>query len=551
LIANLPDREDVMTSCASTRRPSLVVLLAAVTVVAVAAGSGALAQAPKPGGQVVHGSVQEPDRMWTPVTGLTVANEVAQLVNASLVEINERLEYTPALATEVPTLENGGISKDGLRYTFKLRKGVRWHDGQPFTSADVAFTHKVLLDPAVDVRGRVGWNKVTRVDTPDDVTVVFQFSTVDAPFLDRVATLGILPKHILGTLSGAEIKTHRWFRAPVGLGPFVFKEWVPGSHILLVKNPNYWKPGRPYLDRIIYKIVPDANALLNQLETGDIDTRVRLVNEQIDVVKKLANVTLVATPSVTPWLLWMNHTVAPFSDKRVRQALALGFDKDRLVKTILGGHVTAAWGLLPPMSWAYNPNVTRPAFDPARAKGLLEEAGWKAASDGVRVRDGKRLGFEIANIGGEQERVQVLSFIQQQWKQIGVDARIRTVDVGQMWGRMLPQRQFEMAYSYTGRLPDPDMSTHYLSPELKPSTNFPGYSNPEVDRLLLAASATVDRDKRRAAYRRVQEIVADDTVHLFLYWLNVNTVLNKRIQGYKAAPGYVEFWNADEWWVTQ
>ncbi len=145
----------------------------------------------------------------------------------------------------------------------------------------------------------------------------------------------------------------------------------------------------------------------------------------------------------------------------------------------------------------------------------------------------------------------MLSFIQQQWKQIGVDARIRTVDVGQMWGRMLPQRQFEMAYSYTGRLPDPDMSTHYLSPALKPSTNFPGYANPEVDRLLQAASGAVDRDKRRAAYRRAQEIVADDVVHIFLYWLNGNTVLNKRLQGYKPAPGYVEFWNADEWWVTQ
>src|SRR5206468_850883 len=164
------------------------------------------------------------------------------------------------------------------------------------------------------------------------------------------------------------------------------------SHLLLVKNPSYWKPGRPYLDRIVYKIVPDANALLNQLETGDIDTRVRLVNEQIEVVQKLSNVRVVATPSVTPWVVWMNHAV--------------------------------------------------------------------------------------------------LSFIQQQWKQVGVDAKIRTVDVGQMWGRMLPQRQFEAAYSYTGRLPDPDMSTHYLSPELKPTTNFPGYANADVDKLLLAANAT-------------------------------------------------------------
>jgi peptide/nickel transport system substrate-binding protein len=203
------------------------------------------------------------------------------------------------------------------------------------------------------------------------------------------------------------------------------------------------------------------------------------------------------------------------------------------------------------MSWAYNPNVTHHAYDPAKARGLLDESGWKPGADGVRAKDGKRLAFEIANIGGEQERVQVLSFVQQQWKQIGVDARIRTVDVGQMWGNMLPKRQFEAAYSYTGRLPDPDMSSHYLSPELKPTTNFPGYANAEVDRLLLAANATPDREKRRAAYRKVQEIVTDDVVHLFVYWLNGTTVLNKRVQGYRPAPGYVEFWNADEWWIAQ
>ena len=176
-------------------RIALAVLLALLTLAA-----GTSAQAPKPGGQIVHGSSQEPDRMWGPVTGLTVSGEIGQLVNGHLIEINDKLDYVPSLAIEVPTVDNGGVSKDGLRYTFKLRRGVKWHDGQPFTAADVAFTHGVLMNPAMDVRGRVGWNKITKVETPDDATVVFQFSGVDAPFLDRVATLGILPKHILGSV---------------------------------------------------------------------------------------------------------------------------------------------------------------------------------------------------------------------------------------------------------------------------------------------------------------------------------------------------------------
>src|SRR6266508_963572 len=148
---------------------------AAIGVLVLAGGVLApLAQQPKAGGQVVHGSVQEPGRIWGPVTGLTVSSEISQLVNSTLVEINERIEHGPGLATEVPTVENVGVSRDGLRYTFKLRKGVKWHDGKPFTSADVAFTHKVVMDPGVDVRGRVGWNKVSRVDTPDEHTVAFQ-----------------------------------------------------------------------------------------------------------------------------------------------------------------------------------------------------------------------------------------------------------------------------------------------------------------------------------------------------------------------------------------
>src|SRR5215471_8431270 len=140
------------------RRGLLVASVIVITfVVSCLAPDAVRSQAPRAGGQLVHGSVQEPDRIWEPVTGLTVSGEISQLVNGHLLRINEKLEYVPSLATEVPTLDNGGISKDGLRYTFKLRRGVKWHDGQPFTSADVAFTHTVLMNPDVDIRGRAGW----------------------------------------------------------------------------------------------------------------------------------------------------------------------------------------------------------------------------------------------------------------------------------------------------------------------------------------------------------------------------------------------------------
>lgn len=518
---------------------------------ALGATAAPAAAQPRAGGTYTHGSQQEPDRIWGPITGLTVSNEIEQLVNGSLVRIDDKLQYVPYLATEVPTLENGGISKDGLTYTFKLRKNVRWHDGQPFTSKDVKFTYDVIMMQGVDVRGRVGWDQIDKVDTPDDYTVVYHFKSIDAPFLGRVVIANVLPQHILGGLSGDAINKHQWFRAPVGVGPYKFKEWVPGSYISLVKNPDYFKKGQPYFDAVIYKIVPDANSLLNQLQTGEIDSRVRLNNEHVDIVKGMKNVHLVSVPSVTPWLLWMNNTKPPFNDESVRQALAYGFDKQGIAKTLLKGYVEPAWQLVSPLSWAYNPNVVKHKYDPNKAKQILDGAGWKPGSDGIREKDGNKLSFEILNIAGEQERVQILSFIQAQWKDIGVDAKIKAVDVGTMWGNALPKRDYQMAYSYTGRQADPDVAGWYMSPDRKPAYNFAGYSNPQVDDLLTQALQTVDRNKRKELYFKVQEIVADDVVYLFLFWLANHTALNNRVQGYKPGPGYVEFWNADEWWLSQ
>lgn len=503
------------------------------------------------GGTLTHGSAQEPDRFWGPITGLTVSREIALLVNASLLKINEELELVPELVEEVPTLENGGISEDGLVITFNLLPDVRWHDGETFTSTDVRFTYEVIMMDGVDVRGRVGWDQVSSVETPDDQTVIFNFESVDAPFLNRVSTVSILPEHILGGLEPQEINEHEWFNAPVGLGPFTFVEWEEGSHIIVDRNPDYFKPDLPKLDRVIYRIIPDNNTLINQLETGDIDTRVRSSNQDIAVVDEFSDVDVNSVPSVTPWLLWVNHTRAPFDDVLVRQALAHGFDKVGLAEELLNGLVEPAWGLISPLSWAYNPDIPKRDYDPDRAVELLEEAGWMLGDGEVREKDGEPLTFEILNIAGEQERVQILSFIQAQWREIGVNAEIANVDVGAMWGNALPNRDYDMAYSYTGRTADPDMSTHYLSPELGSGNNFAGYSNPDVDELLLSALETIDEEERRQLYFEAQEIVAEDEVYLFLNWLANHTAINTRVQGYRPAPGYNEFWNIEEWSVSE
>jgi peptide/nickel transport system substrate-binding protein len=273
-------------------------------------------------------------------------------------------------------------------------------------------------------------------------------------------------------------------------------------------------------------------------------------NDQVAVVKGFKNADVVSAPSTTPWLLWMNHTHPPFNEKAVRVALAHGFDKQGISKQLLKGYVEPAWQAISPGSWAFNPNVVKHEYSPDKAKQVLDAAGWVPGPDGVRAKNGAKLSFEMMNIAGEKERLDILSFVQRQWKDIGVDMKIKLVDVGTLFGQALPKRTFDMAYSFIGRYADPDISNLFLSPEHKPTGNFSGYANPEVDKILLESTSTADRAKRKEALFKAQDIVADDEVSLFLAWLTNHTAINKRVQGYRPSPAYIEFWNADEWWLT-
>ena len=507
------------------------------------------------GGTVTVGLHQEPNTLWGPVTGLTVSQELANLVNRPLVMINEDLEYIPALATEVPTLENGGISEDGLTYTFHLRDDVRWHDGTPFTSEDAKFTYETLMNPDVPVRGRVGWNQISSVETPDEHTVIYNFDTLDAAFLDRVAIVTMLPKHILGDVPPAELITNEWFRTSnPGLGPFKFVEWQPGNYILVERNDDYYDEGLPHLDQIVLKIITDANTLTNQLDTGEVDMRFRMLNDQVEIVEGMPDVELVSTNATSPWIIWINNLNPGLSDTAVRRALNYGFDRVGLTGTLLQGLVEPAYDLIPPFLWAYDENaVEQYPYDPDLARQLLEEAGWVDDNgDGIREKDGVELSFDILNIAGEPERVQILSFIQDQWNDIGINVNIENVDVATMWGNALPKGEYDMGYSYSGRFADPaDLAQHYLCPENQPTTNWGKYCDPALDEVLLAAQGTVNREERAALYAQALEMISQDPAYVFVGWRTDHTPINTRVEGYKPATGYFEMWNAEEWSVNE
>ena len=344
----------------------------------------------------------------------------------------------------------------------------------------------------------------------------------------------------------------------MGTGPFVFKEWVAGDHITMVKNPDYFIEGQPYLDEIVYRVVPDANTLLNMTETGEVDIQFRVQDDLAELLDGMDNVDPITVQSLTPWLIFINNNHPLFKDVRTRQALAYGFDKEIICQKVFRGLSEPADGAISPQLWAYNPDITVFRYDPEKAKALLEEVGWKDEDgDGVReahgvegVEDGTPLKFETANIAGEQIRVQLLSLVHAQWKDIGVDVESNLVDVATMFGNMRPNNEFETTDSYIGRYADPDIGSLYLDRDnFGNKNNYGGYSNPKVDELIVASQQTADQQKRTEYLQEAQAIIADEVPQLFIGWRANTTAVNQRVKGYQPAPGYNELWNAAEWRV--
>ncbi|HET8628488.1 MAG TPA: ABC transporter substrate-binding protein, partial [Thermomicrobiales bacterium] len=360
-------------------------------------------------------------------TDTTSGAAIAMQFNA-LVDVNpDTAQPFPDLATEVPTQQNGGISADGLTYTFKLRPDVKWSDGQPFTSKDVVFTYQAMANKALGSPRTAEINeRIASVTAPDDHTIVFKLTKVVAPFLtDNM--YAIVPEHILGSVPVDQIKSHAFStgdaKATVGTGPFMFKEWVKDDHMTLVKNPTYFR-GAPALDQYIFKVVKDQDVVVAQLKTGEGDFG-SITPALYDEMSKQPNVNALAYD--TYGFTFYSYQLDPakttlFQDKAVRQALAYGIDRDAMVKGIYFNLAKVAVGTEPVLSWAYAPDqiTDKYPYDINKANQLLDQAGWKKGPDGIRAKGGKRLAFNLWTGNASKAFVQDVTAMQQMWKAIGV-----------------------------------------------------------------------------------------------------------------------------------
>ncbi len=509
---------------------------------------------------VVWQQQQEPEALNGVVSSMMATVNATTPLMSGLVTIDELMNYVPDLAVEVPTPENGGVKVTGktMTVTYKLEK-AKWHDGKPLTADDVKFTWEVWNNATVKATTRDGYDKISKVETPDPQTVVIHFKEIYAPYILLFGQ--ILPRHLLEAdvekldkPGDSHFNQAEWNRAPVGSGPYKFKEWITGDRIVYEPYPDY-HGDKPGLAGMIMKIVPDENTAFVQLKSSDIDVYQSAALTQYDQLKALSDVKVNETPSLTYEHLDFNLDNPLLKDKAVRKAIAAAINREEISQKIYKGLYTPAYSDQAKSNAAYyNPKVEElNKFDPEKAKQILEDAGYKAGSDGIRVsQDGKRLSFEITTTTGRKPRELTEQVLVSYLKAIGVELKINNVPGPKLFGKpdgLLHEGKFDIAmYAWVAN-PDPNNKFLWHSTQMPPNgQNYPRYKNPAVDKLTEAGTLTVDIGKRGEIYKQIQEILAEDLPMVpLLYWTTLDAV-STRLDGFKANPTSAgNLWNCQQW----
>jgi len=499
---------------------------------------------PDYGDTIVTGSIGEPRTLVPILASDSSSGTISSLIFNGLVKYDKDLNLTGDLA------ERWEVSPDGLDITFYLRKGVRWHDGAPFTSRDVEFTYKKLIDPGVRTPYSGDFQMVKNLEVIDDYTLKVYYKEPFSPGLSSWG-MNIMPAHLL---EKEDLNITKFARNPIGTGPYKFKLWKTGERLELVSNHDYFE-GRPYIDRYIYRIIPDTATLFLELRAEAVDyaslTPIQFKRQtETEFFKK--NFQRFNFPSFGYTYMGYNLSDAKFKDIRVRQAINYAINKEEIVKGVLMGLGRVSTGPFIPESWAYNKNVKPAGYDPRKAMALLKESGWlDQDKDGILEKDGIKFSFTIITNQGNEERRMTAEIIQRRLKEIGIEVKIKIIEWSSFVSEFIDKRRFEAVLLGWGLSLDPDMYDIWHSSKTKEGEfNFAGYSNEEVDRLLLAGRRTFDQEERRRIYQRIHEILYEDQPYLFLYVPDALPILHSRFKGIEVAPSGIGY-NFIKWYVPK
>jgi peptide/nickel transport system substrate-binding protein len=472
------------------------------------------------------------------------SHEIAGYVYNGLVKLDKDLNIVGDLA------ESWEISKDNLTILFHLRKGVKWHDGAPFTAHDVLYTYKVIVDPKTPTPYSGDFKEVKEAAVIDEYTFKVIYKRPLAPGLISWGT-SVLPRHLL---EGKEITKSPLIRKPVGTGPYVFKEWIAGDRVVLVANENYFD-GRPYINRKVIRVIQDSATMFLELKRNTIDsmnlTPLQFTKQtNYPAFKREFN--QFRYLSFTYVYLGYNLKHQYFKDKRVRQAISHAINKQEIVDGILLGQGVEATGPYKPDMWVYNGNVKKYEYSKEKALSLLTEAGFQKGPDGMLRKDGKPFEFNILLSQGNSVRIQSAEIIQRRLSEIGITVKIRVIEWASFINEFIDKKNFEaVILGWTIPQSDPDLFDIWHSSKQGPKElNFISFENKEADELLVKARHTFDKEERKKCYFRLQEILAEEQPYTFLFIPYATLAIQKRIKGVEPAPAGIGY-NIDKWYVPE
>jgi peptide/nickel transport system substrate-binding protein len=494
----------------------------------------------------VEGLAGFPQAMNPVLANDDASRSVAALIFSGLTKPDESGQPTPDLA------QSWDISPDGKTYRFVIRSNARWHDGTPVTADDAVFTFKLLQDPQYLGALSGIWRDVS-IEKVDERTVKLGLQKDSfAPFIEYTS-LGLLPSHLLGGTSIRDLATHRFNLQPVGSGPFRVRE-VKAEQIVLEAAPEHYGP-RPYLSRIVFRIYPNYKTILTALERDEVEGVPLVDPGDVGRVSRDKRATLYDAPQASLTLLFFNTSAPSLADKNVRQAIAHAIDRQKLIDVNRAGHGRRADGPILPSSWAFNPEVRKYDPDPARARALLETAGWRLDSPdaAVRTKDGRSLRLVLLT-NDRRERVQLAEEIQRQLSAVGFDVEVQATGAGGLVQDFLLPRRYEIAlfsWDFNGFDPDPYALWH--STQLAPvGLNISGFNHRRADEVLERGRRATDRNERAALYKEFQSIFAEELPSLPLFFPTYDFAISAKIKGVK--PGVVatpadRFRNVVEWYA--
>jgi peptide/nickel transport system substrate-binding protein len=440
----------------------------------------------------------------------TTSSAIEGVIFTGLVKTDRNLNFIPDLA------KSWSVSRNGLVWTFNLRKDVTWHDGKPFTADDVKFTFDTILNPKINSVRRGDYiidGKPIKFKVAGRYTVKAILPKPFSPFLTS-ASMGIIPMHIL---KGKELDMSGFNRHPVGTGPFIFVEYKAGDHVLVRRNPKYYA-GAPKLKEILFKIIPDENTALVALRSGDID-ETGIPPKDFHPMK---GIDLYKYDALVYTYMGFNMRSPKFKDIRVRRALSCAVNRKQLIGLIFLGLASPAYSPAAPVSWAYSGDVLKYEYDPKKAKSLLKEAGVK------------NLEFTVLINHGSKEREKAATILQQQFKKVGVKMNIRVLE----WSALLKvinarkdPKDFDAVIIGWSTGVDPDSYSIWHSSQYPKGLNFVGYNNPKVDKLLDAGRREQSKAARKKIYAQMYKEITSDAPYIFLWYPNVLSGVRKRVGG--------------------